>query len=238
MADYFEHTEYCARGSLIVLCIYRVSAFYLLCDTVFDGLLNKSSFSFIYFSHIAFPLMPNSLQDQLKKSGLVDDKKAKQLERAKNKQEKLARKTRNPSVDEAKLAMEKAKAEQVERDRQLNLEKNKQAEQNAIAAQIKQLIEMNAISKEGDQKFNFTDANVIKHMYVSQAQVDQLSRGTLAIVVQKNGKDRNYVLVPMGVALKVEQRDQEVVLFKAQENTTINEDDPYAEFQIPDDLTW
>ena len=72
--------------------------------------------------------MPNSLQDQLKKSGLVDDKKAKQLERAKNKQEKLARKTRNLSVDEAKLAMEKAKAEQVERDRQLNLEKNKQAE--------------------------------------------------------------------------------------------------------------
>ena len=182
--------------------------------------------------------MPNSLQDQLKKSGLVDDKKAKQLKRAKNIQEKLARKTKSPSVDETKLALERAKAEQVERDRQLNLEKNKQAEQNAIAAQIKQLIEMNAIGKEGDQKFNFTDANVIKHMYVSQAQVDQLSRGTLAIVAQKNGKDRNYVLVPMGVALKIEQRDPQVVLFKAQENTTIDEDDPYAEFQIPDGLTW
>ena len=182
--------------------------------------------------------MPNSLQDQLKKSGLVDYKKAKQLKRAKNIQEKLARKTKSPSVDETKLALERAKAEQVERDRQLNLEKNKQAEQNAIAAQIKQLIEMNAIGKEGDQKFNFTDANVIKHMYVSQAQVDQLSRGTLAIVAQKNGKDRNYVLVPMGVALKIEQRDPEVVLFKAQENTTIDEDDPYAEFQIPDGLTW
>ena len=182
--------------------------------------------------------MPNSLRDQLKKSGLVDDKKAKQVKRAKNIQEKLARKTKSPSVDETKLALERAKAEQVERDRQLNLEKNKQAEQNAIAAQIKQLIEMNAIGKEGDQKFNFTDANVIKHMYVSQAQVDQLSRGTLAIVAQKNGKDRNYVLVPMGVALKIEQRDPQVVLFKAQENTTIDEDDPYAEFQIPDDLTW
>ncbi|CAN0498361.1 unnamed protein product, partial [Discosporangium mesarthrocarpum] len=36
--------------------------------------------------------MPNSLQDQLKKAGLVDDKKAKQLKRAKSKQEKLARK--------------------------------------------------------------------------------------------------------------------------------------------------
>ncbi|MBT4254702.1 MAG: DUF2058 family protein, partial [Gammaproteobacteria bacterium] len=30
--------------------------------------------------------MPVSLQDQLKKSGLIDDKKAKQLKRAKHKQ--------------------------------------------------------------------------------------------------------------------------------------------------------
>lgn len=182
--------------------------------------------------------MPNSLQDQLKKSGLIDNKKAKQLKRAKNKQEKIARKTRGSSVDEAKLALEKAKSEQIERDRQLNLEKNKQAEQKALAAQIKQLIEMNIVGKEVDQKFNFTDANVIKHMYVSEAQIDQLSRGSLAIVAQRSGKDINYVLVPMGVALKIEQRDPEVVLFKAQENTTVDEDDPYADFQIPDDLTW
>ncbi len=38
--------------------------------------------------------MSVSLQDQLKKSGLIDEKKAKQLKRAKNKQEKLARKTK------------------------------------------------------------------------------------------------------------------------------------------------
>ncbi len=182
--------------------------------------------------------MPNSLQDQLKKSGLVDNKKAKELERAKKKQEKLARKTKHSSVDEAKLALDKAKAEKVARDRQLNLEKNQQAEQRALAAQIKQLIEMNIVRKEGDQKFNFSDANVIKHMYVSQAQIDQLSRGSLAIVAQKSGKDHSYVLVPMGVVLKIEQRDPKAVVFKAQENTISDEDDPYADFQIPDDLTW
>ena len=42
----------------------------------------------------------------------------------------------------------------------------------------------------------------------------------------------------MGVAQKIEQRDESVVVFKAQENTAIEEDDPYAAFQIPDDLTW
>lgn len=182
--------------------------------------------------------MPLSLQDQLKKSGLIDDKKAKQLKRAKNKQEKIARNSKNPGVDSRKLELEKAKAEKVEKDRQLNLERDKQAEKRALAAQIKQLIEMNAIAKDGDQKFSFTDANVIKHIYVSQTQIDQLSRGTLAIVTQLSGKKQSHELVPMGVAEKIEQRDATLVVFKAKQESPAEEDDPYADFKIPDDLTW
>ncbi|MBL4581902.1 MAG: DUF2058 domain-containing protein [Gammaproteobacteria bacterium] len=182
--------------------------------------------------------MSASLQDQLKKSGLIDDKKAKQLKRAKNKQEKLARKTKNPAVDQHKLALDRTKSEKIAKDRQLNLEKNKQAEVHALAAQIKQLIEMNIVAKDGDQKFSFTDSKLIKHIYVSQDQIDQLSRGILAIVTQKDGQKHNHVLVPIGVAKKIEQRDAKVVAFQAQENTIGEEDDPYADFQIPDDLTW
>lgn len=182
--------------------------------------------------------MPVSLQDQLKKSGLIDDKKAKQLKRAKHKQEKTARKTRGPAVDEHKVKLELAKAEQINKDRQLNLEKNRQAEKQALAAQIKQLIQMNAVARDGDRKFSFADANVIKHIYVSQTQIDQLSRGTLAIVRQLEGEKPNYVLVPKGVAEKIEQRDAQVVVSKAQQKPGGEEDDPYADFQIPDDLTW
>jgi uncharacterized protein YaiL (DUF2058 family) len=182
--------------------------------------------------------MSISLQDQLKKSGLIDDKKAKQLKRAKNKQEKLARKTKNPAVDPHKLELDRAKSETVAKDRQLNMEKNKQAEKHAVVAQIKQLIEMNIVAKDGDQKFSFTDASIIRHIYVGQTQIDQLSRGTLAIVTQKDGQKQNYVLVPMGVAKKIDQRDAKVVVFKAEQNTIAEEDDPYANFQIPDDLTW
>ncbi|MDA0281435.1 MAG: hypothetical protein ACI80L_002581 [Pseudohongiellaceae bacterium] len=182
--------------------------------------------------------MSVSLQDQLKKSGLVNEKKAKQLKRAKNKQEKLARKTKNPAVDQHKLELDREKSEKIAKDRQLNLEKNKQAEKHAVVAQIKQLIEMNIVAKDGEQKFSFTDANVIKHIYVSQTQIDQLSRGTLAIVTQKDGQKNNHVVVPMGVAKKIEQRDPKVVVFKAQQNTIGEEDDPYADFQIPDDMTW
>ena len=182
--------------------------------------------------------MSVSLQDQLKKSGLIDEKKAKQLKRAKNKKEKLARKIKNPAVDQHKLEQDRAKSEKIAKDRQLNLEKNQQAEIHAVMAQIKQLIEMNIVAKDGDQKFSFTAANVIKHIYVSQTQIDQLSRGTLAIATQKDGQKHNHVLVPIGVAKKIEQRDAKIVVFKAQQNTIEKEDDPYANFQIPDDLTW
>ncbi|MEX0964108.1 MAG: DUF2058 domain-containing protein [Pseudohongiellaceae bacterium] len=182
--------------------------------------------------------MPASLQDQLKKSGLVDDKKAKQLKRAKQKQEKLERNSKKPTVDQQKLALEREKAAQIAKDRQLNFEKNQQAEKNALSAQIKQLIEMNGVAKAGEQKFSFTDAGVIKHIYVSQTQIDQLSRGTLAIVVQSAGQKFSHVLVPMGVANKIEQRDEKVVVFKATQDTVAEEDDPYADFKIPDDLTW
>lgn len=182
--------------------------------------------------------MAISLQDQLKKSGLVDEKKAKQLSRAKRKQEKLARKEKNPGADPRKSELEKTKKEKAARDRQLNQEKNARAELKAIAAQIKQLISMNAIAKDGDQKFSFTEAGKIKHIWVSQTQIDQLSRGTIAIVNQSSSQANQHVLVPMVVAEKIAQRDDSAVVFKADKSTDSEDDDPYADYQIPDDLTW
>lgn len=182
--------------------------------------------------------MAISLQEQLKKSGLIDEKKAKQLNRAKHKEEKLARKGKNPSPDPRKAELLKAKAEKVAKDRQLNLEKNARAEQKAIAAQIKQLIELNTIAKDGDQKFSFTENSKIKHIWVSQVQIEQLSHGTIAIVNQKTGQKNPHTLVPIGVAEKIAQRDESVVVFKADKTTVSEEDDPYADYQIPDDLTW
>jgi len=186
--------------------------------------------------------MSISLQDQLKKSGLVDEKKAKQLRRAKNKAQKLARSENNADTDPQKLALGKLKLEKIERaekDRILNKKKNAVAEKKALAAQIKQLVAMNAIANEGDQKFSFSEDGKIKHIWVSQTQIDQLSHGTIAIISQRiSQKGQQHTLVPMGVAEKIEQRDQSVVAFKAEHSTDKEEDDPYADYQIPDDLTW
>lgn len=204
--------------------------------------------------------MPLSLQEQLKKSGLVDDKKAKQIKRAKRKEEKLARqeaegklskKGGKPANTHRDAELARMRAEQIAKDRQLNADKNAKAQQNALNAQIKQLIDANKIplghSSGGaagkstiaaaggeEKKYSFADGKVIKQIWVSQQQVDQLGRGSL-VIVKHSG---SYALVPAIVADKIAQRDAAVIVFQAEKNSASQEDDPYADFQIPDDLDW
>ncbi|MBN4053585.1 DUF2058 domain-containing protein [Haliea sp. AH-315-K21] len=181
--------------------------------------------------------MAISLQDQLKQSGLVDDKKAKQLSRAKRKETKLAHKGKKPQIDQGKLALERTQAEKVARDKRLNLEKTQKAQNIAVAAQIKQLIELNFIARDGEEKFHFTDANKVKHIWVNEEQVDHLRKSMIAIVKLAD----QYVLVPMKVADKIAQRDTKVVIFKgdlSSAETNSEDDDFYADFKIPDDLVW
>jgi len=178
-----------------------------------------------------------SLQDQLLKAGLVDKKKASKVNKAKQKQAKVKRKNKVETVDEAKLAAEKAHAEKVERDRQLNLQRKQEAEQRAIKAQIRQLIEMNRQEKNaGDITYNFTDGAKVTHIYVDETQQRQLGNGHLAIV----RLDEQYEIVPTNVSEKIAQRDESYLVYcnRGKEETVVDEDDPYAEFQVPDDLMW
>lgn len=179
--------------------------------------------------------MANSLQDQLQKSGLIDDKKAKRAERDKRKTAKVQRKTKQPVIDEHKVERQLAKVEKTAKDRQLNQDKNEKAQRKALAAQIKQLIEMNAINKAGDEEFNFADGKKVKRIHVNKEQVERLSRGIFAIVKQGD----QYIIVPTPVADKIAERDTSRVIFRAEKDSKDNtEDDAYAEYEIPDDLMW
>jgi|TARA_B110000014_G_scaffold223805_1_gene181676 uncharacterized protein YaiL (DUF2058 family) len=55
--------------------------------------------------------------------------------------------------------------------------------------------------------------------------------------MQRDRQHHTYVLVPVSAAIKIEQRDTKIVVFQAPQNTVGKEDDPYANFQIPDDPT-
>ena len=166
--------------------------------------------------------------------GLSNKKKAKEAEKAKNKNKKAARKGEEV-VDHTKEAVEKARLEKLERDKVLNAEKKAQEEAKAIAAQVKQLIQMNTITVEGELAYNFTAGNKIKKIYVNDDIQDRLSRGKLAIA----SIDKTFAIIPLGAADKIRQRDEACFIYIA-ENTSqeIDEDDPYADYQIPDDLMW
>lgn len=181
--------------------------------------------------------MGNSLIVQMKKAGLVNKTQASRAkqDQYKNKKQK-SKKGSAVQLDEAKLLAQKAQAEKVERDRQINLQKKEEAERKAIAAQIIQLIETNRVEdRDGDVAYNFTDGNLVKRFFVSEQIATHLMSGKLFIA--KLGED--YELVSKAVAEKIKQRDEQCIINN--ENTIEveqDEDDPYADYKIPDDLIW
>ncbi|EIK45377.1 hypothetical protein O59_002055 [Cellvibrio sp. BR] len=179
-----------------------------------------------------------SLQDQLLKAGLIDAKKAKQANKEKRKETNVARRSSEEVIDEVKQSAEQARLEKIERDRELNRQRDLELQQKAIAAQIKQLIENHRQSKgagNGDVEYNFTDGKLIKKMRVSPLVLEQIARGLLAVVKLGEG----YELVPRIVADKIAQRDDKfVVVANTKQDNKVDEDDPYKDYVIPDDLMW
>lgn len=189
--------------------------------------------------------MALSLQEQLLKAGLADKKKAKQVRQQKNKQAKAQKNHNLVQTNEAKIAAEKLIEAKKAKDRELNQKTKLQAEKKALVAQIKQLIEANKQPKfagsrrEEEVVCNFTDGTVIKRMYVSQSTQKQISQGKLAIVKLNEG----YELVPMPVANKIAERNESIVVYRADnisdaDQKSSEDDDWYAEYDIPDDLNW
>jgi hypothetical protein len=176
-----------------------------------------------------------SLQDQLLNVGLVDKKKAKQLKQEQRKEAK-GRQKGQVQIDENKEQVKRNLLEKAERDRQLNKQQQAVAEEKAIQAQIIQLIKMNCIKREGgDIAYQFKDGTRIKKIYVNAQLQKDLIGGRLAIAKLEN----DFELLPSSAAEKIMQRDPAViVLLNTYEAVDVDEDDPYADYQIPDDLMW
>ncbi|PTA96019.1 DUF2058 domain-containing protein [Kluyvera sp. Nf5] len=175
-----------------------------------------------------------TLQEQMLKAGLVTSKKMAKVQRTAKKSRVQAR--------EAREAVEENKKAQIERDKQLSEQQKQAALSKEYKAQVKQLIEMNRIViAKGNIDFNFTDTNLIKKVVVDKATQTQLINGRLAIarlVTNSNG-DSEYAIIPAVVADKIAQRDESyIVLNSALSEDVQDEDDPYADFKIPDDLMW
>ena len=175
-----------------------------------------------------------TLQEQMLKAGLVTSKKMDKVRRTAKKSRVQAR--------EAREAVEENKKAQLERDKQLSEQQKQAVLSREYKAQVKQLIEMNRIIiSKGIIDFNFTDNNVIKSITVDKTTQSQLISGRLAIarLSTENSSVSEYAIIPAVVADKITQRDAEsIVLNNALAQDEADEDDPYADFKIPDDLMW
>lgn len=178
--------------------------------------------------------MGNSLQDQLLQAGLVSQD---QLNKAKKQKAKPPRgkkkkaRTR-PEDPEARRRRE----EKAAYDRELNQQREEVRRQREVAAQVRQLVSQHKVARresEDDVPFNFQNKDKIKRLYVSPELHQQISSGRLKIV-NDNGV---FELVPPDVAEKIRQRNPSLVIDLPEEKAA-DADDPYAEFQVPDDLMW
>jgi len=151
-----------------------------------------------------------SLQEQLLKAGLVNQKQVKKSEHDKRVQNKKNKKKGAPSSNDAAERLKKQRAQQAERDRELNRQRLQEKKQQEDAAAAQQLIEKNRTKIEwGDVAFHYVSGSgQIERLDVTQEIADQLGSG--AVGVARYGDES--VLVCADTVAKVLQRDADLII--------------------------
>jgi uncharacterized protein YaiL (DUF2058 family) len=179
--------------------------------------------------------MGNPFQDQLLKAGLVTKKQVQKAQQDKSRKNKQQRSKKEKVVDEAKLKAQQAAQEKARQDRELNKRKEQQARQKAISIEINQLITSNCLARDESCEiiYNFDHNKKVRRIYVNAEMKQQIVQGKLGIA-RIEGR---YELVPKAIAEKIRQRNEKrIIIFDDKE--VVDEDDAYAGYEVPDDLTW
>ncbi|QOL25565.1 DUF2058 domain-containing protein [Thalassotalea sp. LPB0316] len=182
----------------------------------------------------------SSLQDQLLKAGLTTKQKARQAnsdKRRKNKQKRSGANVEASLQEQVKQDLAKQQAQKLEKDKALNEQKKAELAKKEQHQRILQILTHHSLSDiDGDLEYNYTFDGKIKKLHVSKVIQDALVNGRLALC----GLDEKTYVVTAETAEKLATIDPQVVLLKndRKQEEQIDEDDPYADFQIPDDLMW
>lgn len=181
-----------------------------------------------------------SLQDQLLKAGLTTKQKARQAnsdKRKTNKQKRSGVKVDASLQEQIKQDLAQAKQEKLARDIALNNEKKQALVSKEQQLRILQILQHHQISStNGEAEYNYTFNAKIKKLFVDAITHKALVNGRLALC----GVDDKTYIVTAETAEKVASLDKSVILVQNTkvEEDVVAEDDPYAEFQIPDDMMW
>ncbi|WP_022941365.1 DUF2058 domain-containing protein [Psychromonas hadalis] len=178
-----------------------------------------------------------SLQDQLMKSGLINKQKAKQAQTEKRRKAKQKKKKGTVEVSEVQVAINSQK----EQLKQQDLDKNRATQEDLDARSAHgKLIQMIAQHCEknyqGEIDYHFTYDKKVKRIAINDETQKSLINGRLAICVL----NEEFYLINKEAAETLAAIDTSVLvaLHDKVDVTAIDEDDPYAEFAVPDDLVW
>jgi uncharacterized protein YaiL (DUF2058 family) len=181
-----------------------------------------------------------SLQDQLLKAGLTTKQKARQAnsdKRKTGKQKRSGVKVDTSLQEQVKQELELAKKDKLAHDTALNNERKQTLAAKEQQQRILQILQHHQVSNvKGEAEYNYTFNSKIKKLFVDSVTHKALVNGRLALC---GVSDTTYI-VTTETAEKVASLDKAVILVQNTKvaDEVIAEDDPYAEFQIPDDMMW
>ena len=185
--------------------------------------------------------MGDSLRDQLLKAGLVTESQATRAEqdqqRKKHRQKKGGAKADSAQAAAKRQQAAAAQAAKAARDRELNQARQEKIAARARAAEIRQMVDQHrlpALEGDGLEYFNFVTFRKIRRIAVNDERREKLRKGELAIVWFEG----RTAMVPADVAAKIRERDEKAVIAYREGPDEVDENDPYKDYVVPDDLMW
>jgi len=178
--------------------------------------------------------MTGSLQEQLLKAGLVNKQQVNDARKKKSKQFKKGKQKNEPSL--AKAYAQRQHAERKERDQELNRRREEAKRRKELKEQLKKIIVPASKNKNNAEIARFFEfARKIRKIYVTEAQQNALNDGRLGIAYHAG----RHHLVEAEVIERVKALNPDAVSFFAPDvNEDEDMDEHYAQFEVPDDLTW
>lgn len=178
--------------------------------------------------------MAKSLQEQLRHSGLASDQ---QLRKAKTEKRSKRQRGEQASDVDAKQAAAQAASLKAARDRELNLERQRETERRADAARLRQIIDAHAIPREaGETPYRFSDEGRVTSLYMDDTMRAGVVSGRLAIA----RLDSDYHVLTASVAERIASSYPQAIVVHHRPDRPLeaDADDPYAGYEVPDDLVW
>lgn len=180
-----------------------------------------------------------SLQEQLLKAGLTTKQKARQAnsdKRKKNKQKRSGAEVETSIQEQVQQDLAKQKAEKQAKDAALNAERQQALAEKEQHQRVLQILTHHQVADiTGELEYNYTFGSKIKKLLVNEQTQTALGNGRLCIC----GLDDMTYVVTAETAEKIATLDASVILLQNDKATDdVDEDDPYAAYQIPDDLMW